>query len=332
MKTPFFSILVPVYNVAAYLNTCVQSLVDQTYPDFEVILLDDGSPDNSGAMCDAWAEKDARIRVIHRENRGLFTTRLDEIEAAQGEYLVFVDSDDYVREDMLAFLKERIDTKECDVVTYGRNIVGDQDIVRRIELSVYPDGMVFEADARPAVLARLFANNDLTSIWSKCVKRTLMQDLLPELRAYEGVNNGEDRIFSSAILSRFDRLMYTDEGLYFYRCNGQGMSNTAQVKHFPDSLICRRAIKHFVESCDGAQKEKTVACFWNREWYGSLYLLKEYLRFDIDKKQYRNIYQQMKRSVKEYGHCSLKHRLMFVFFHPTFYRPIQFIIKKVWPR
>lgn len=332
MKTPFFSILVPVYNVEAYLDTCLQSLVNQTYTDFEIILLDDGSPDSSGAMCDAWVEKDARVRVIHRENRGLFTTRLDEIEAAQGEYLIFVDSDDYVHTELLAFLKERIDATSCDVITYGRYVVGDGNAERRIELTVYPDGTVFESDARHTLLARLFANNDLTSIWSKCVTRDLMQRLLPELRAYEGVNSGEDRIFSSAILSRFSKLMYTDEGLYYYRCNGQGMSNTAQVKHFPDSLICRRAIKHFVESCDCAQKGQTIARFWNREWYGSLYLLKEYLRFDVEKEKYRDVYAQMKQSVKEHGHCPLKYRLMFAFFHPVFYCPVKFVIKKVWPR
>lgn len=331
MKNPFFSVLVPIYNVEAYLDTCIQSLVSQTYTDFEIILLDDGSPDSSGAMCDAWAEKDERIRVIHRENRGLFTTRLDEIEAALGEYLVFVDSDDYVREDLLAFLKKHIDACECDVVTYGRNIVENENAVRQVDWAVYPDGTTLEADARHVMLARSFRNNDLVSIWAKCVKRTLMQDLLPELWEYEGVNNGEDRIFSTAILSRFTRLVYTDEKLYFYRCSGQGMSNTAQVKHFPDSLVCRRAMKHFVEVCECAQKKHTIDCFWNREWYGSLYLLKEYLRFDVPKETYRSIYKQMKQSVKEYGHCSLKYRLMFACFHPVFYRLIQFMVKMVWP-
>ncbi|MBR3779233.1 MAG: glycosyltransferase family 2 protein [Clostridia bacterium] len=332
MKTPYFSILVPVYNVAAYLDTCVQSLVSQTYADFEVILLDDGSPDNSGALCDVWAQKDERIRVIHRENRGLFTTRLDEIEAAQGEYVVFVDSDDYVHEDLLAFLKERIDAHGCDVVTYGRQIVGEGEAVHRLVMAVYPDGTIFEKNARHIILARQYQNNDLNSIWSKCVRRSLLLDMMDELREYEGVNSGEDRIFSAAIFARFTKLMYTDEGLYFYRCNGQGMSNTANVKHFPDSLVCRRAIKHFVETCECEQKEQTVACFWNREWYGSLYLLKEFLRFDISKEQYRDIYAQMMQSVKEYGHCSLKHRMMFFGFHPVFYGPIKFFIKRMWPR
>lgn len=332
MKTPFFSLLVPVYNVAAYLDTCLQSLVNQTYGDFEIILLDDGSPDNSGALCDAWAEKDARIRVIHRENRGLFTTRLDEIEAAHGAYLVFVDSDDYVSENLLAFLKARIDEHDCDVVMYGRYIVDNQGAEKRLPLAVYPDGTVFEANQRHVILSRQYQNNDLNSIWSKCVRRSVLMDCMTQLRAYEGVNSGEDRIFTAAILTRFAKLVYTDEGLYFYRCSGQGMSNTAQIKHFPDSLICRRAIKHFVESCDCSQKAQIVANFWNREWYGSVYLLKEYLRFDVPKRQYSDVYAQMKKSVREYGNCIWKYRVLFLCFHPVFYSIGKCIVKKVWPR
>ena len=332
MKTPFFSLLVPVYNVEAYLDTCVKSLVAQTYADCEIILLDDGSRDNSGAMCDAWAAKDERVRVIHRENRGLFTTRLDEIAAATGEYIVFVDSDDYVREDLLAFLKERIDAEGCDVVTYGRHIVGDQDVIQRIESSVYPDGTLFEADERHTILMRYFQNNDLISVWSKCVKRTLMLEMLPELREYEGVNSGEDRIFSAAILSRFHRLMYTDEPLYFYRRIGQGISGMSHIKFFPDSLVCRAARHHFMESCECAEKECVIARFWNREWHGAVYLLKEYVRFDAEKALYRAAYRQTRRSIREYGRCAVKYRLMMALMHPMFRIPMGFVVKKVWPR
>ena len=90
-----FSIIIPVYNVEAYLDECVQSVVAQTYRNFEIILVDDGSPDNSGALCDHWAEKDSRIRVIHQENQGLSGARNTGIRAATGEYLMFLDSDDW---------------------------------------------------------------------------------------------------------------------------------------------------------------------------------------------------------------------------------------------
>ncbi|MDT6814838.1 glycosyltransferase, partial [Enterococcus faecium] len=93
------SIIVPVYKVEKYLRKCVDSILAQTFTDFEVILVDDGSPDNSGKICDEYAEKDNRVRVIHKENGGLSSARNAGIDVARGKYLGFVDSDDYIDED-----------------------------------------------------------------------------------------------------------------------------------------------------------------------------------------------------------------------------------------
>lgn len=101
MPSPAVSIIVPVYRVEKYLDKCVRSICAQTFRDFELILVDDGSPDNCPALCDAWAEKDSRIRVIHQKNGGLSAARNSGIEVATGEYLAFIDSDDYIEPDML---------------------------------------------------------------------------------------------------------------------------------------------------------------------------------------------------------------------------------------
>lgn len=104
MPTPTVSVVVPVYRVEKYLDKCVSSICAQTFADFELILVDDGSPDNCPALCDAWAQKDSRIRVIHQKNGGLSAARNAGIEAALGQYLLFVDSDDYIEPDMLRHL------------------------------------------------------------------------------------------------------------------------------------------------------------------------------------------------------------------------------------
>ena len=93
---PKISVVVPVYKVEAYLDRCVQSIVNQSFGDFDLYLVDDGSPDNCGAMCDAWAEKDSRIRVIHQQNGGLSAARNAGLNGAKGQYIAFVDSDDYI--------------------------------------------------------------------------------------------------------------------------------------------------------------------------------------------------------------------------------------------
>lgn len=90
------SVIVPIYKVESYLDQCVQSIVDQTYKNLEIILVDDGSPDHCPIVCDAWAEKDSRIRVIHKENGGFSSARNVGLDAATGDYIQFVDSDDWI--------------------------------------------------------------------------------------------------------------------------------------------------------------------------------------------------------------------------------------------
>lgn len=122
-KVPMFSIVVPVYKVEAYLDKCVQSLMEQTYSNIEIILVDDGSPDRCGEMCDAYALEDSRIKVIHKENGGQAEARNVGIAAASGEYIVFVDSDDYVSaqycEKLLAFTSRRCDILAVDAIAQG---------------------------------------------------------------------------------------------------------------------------------------------------------------------------------------------------------------------
>ena len=104
MKKELISVIVPVYKVEKYLDRCVASIVNQTYHNLEIILVDDGPPDRCGEMCDVWAQKDDRSRVIHKPNGGLSDARNAGIEQAQGRFLGFVDSDDYITSDMYEYL------------------------------------------------------------------------------------------------------------------------------------------------------------------------------------------------------------------------------------
>ena len=104
MKNELISVIVPVYNVEKYLNKCIQSIVSQTYKNLEIILVDDGSPDNCPKMCDDWAAADSRIKVIHKQNGGLSSARNAALDIAVGDYLFFIDSDDYAEPDMVEFL------------------------------------------------------------------------------------------------------------------------------------------------------------------------------------------------------------------------------------
>lgn len=116
---PKISIIVPVYKVEPYLRKCLDSIVNQTYQNLEIILVDDGSPDNCGAICDEYAAKDERIQVIHKENGGVSSARNAGLEAASGDWVGFVDSDDWVEPDMFAYLLESAQTYHADVAICG---------------------------------------------------------------------------------------------------------------------------------------------------------------------------------------------------------------------
>lgn len=115
-EVPKISIIVPVYNVEKYLARCIDSILEQTFSDFECLLIDDGSPDCSGALCDEYAHKDNRIHVIHQKNAGVSAARNRGLDAARGEWICFVDSDDWCAKDMLSLLYGAAFENDADVV------------------------------------------------------------------------------------------------------------------------------------------------------------------------------------------------------------------------
>ena len=116
MQNPTISIIVPVYNVEEYIHKCINSILAQTYKDFELILINDGSPDNSGIICDEYARADSRIKVIHQQNSGLSAARNAGLAVAKGDYIGFVDSDDWIDKSMYESMITEAQTLEADIV------------------------------------------------------------------------------------------------------------------------------------------------------------------------------------------------------------------------
>jgi len=170
-QLPLISVIVPVYKVENYLDCCVQSIVNQTYSNLEILLIDDGSPDASGAMCDAWAEKDSRIRGIHQENAGGGAARNAGLDAARGERIAFVDSDDYIAPDCYQYLhtllEEGADIAECDFVEMERNdaVFGTD----AGEISFYTPLEAMRCHIRDTAFRQL--------IWNKLYRRETVGDI-----------------------------------------------------------------------------------------------------------------------------------------------------------
>lgn len=115
IQAPLISLLVPIYNVASYVDRCVGSLVNQTYSNLEILLVDDGSTDGSGALCDEWVKKDSRIHVVHKENGGLSDARNAGIKRAAGAYLAFIDGDDYIAPEYCEKLYQALAAHDADI-------------------------------------------------------------------------------------------------------------------------------------------------------------------------------------------------------------------------
>lgn len=202
------SVIIPIYKVEEYLNRCVESVVNQTYQNLEIILVDDGSPDNCPKMCNEWAEKDGRIKVIHKENGGLSDARNAGMAVAMGEYVFFVDSDDWIHKDTLRILKnyeEKYDSDivECKALVTSGEAEDDALEVDSLEIHMYDTAEAMEALLRDYPLRQ--------TVWNKLYKRHAVEGILFEKGKYH-----EDEFWTYQVFDRANKILYLDVELYYY--------------------------------------------------------------------------------------------------------------------
>ena len=184
MDAAKISIIVPVYKVEPYLDKCVSSIVNQTYKNLEIILVDDGSPDNCPAMCDAWAEKDSRIRVIHKTNGGLSDARNAGMTVATGELMAFVDSDDWIAPDVYEYLYQRLTEDNSDIAACGVQMVWENKTPSRM-LTRDGNCVLNQEEAMRAIIEESWLKQP---VWYKLYKTALVRDILfPKGKCHEDV-------------------------------------------------------------------------------------------------------------------------------------------------
>ena len=228
MNQNLLSIITPVYQVEQYLPQCLDSILAQTYPHWELILVDDGSKDRSGEICDEYAKKDGRIRVIHTENRGAGAARNTGFAHATGEYVVFVDSDDYISENMIERLYMTIHKSKYDLVVCNF-------------LRAYPDGKNdfttqfpdMEISGRE-VLAhwKTQKNYGLWTVpWSKIIRKSILDQVkFPEGKYFE------DEFFSDQLFLRCDRVRVIPDSLYVNRVRTSSTMNSQKTRNYLDLI------------------------------------------------------------------------------------------------
>lgn len=177
------SVIVPVYKVEPYLSRCLDSIINQTYRNLEIILVDDGSPDHCGEICDEYARQDSRIRVIHKSNGGLSDARNHGIDVATGDYIAFVDSDDYVTTDMYEKMLARLEFDNSDMVVCNYYRFDEGSVPPEYGYINLPDRVLSKDEAFDFYLQ---IGGDYVSAWNKLYKRGIFADLrYPTGKIYE---------------------------------------------------------------------------------------------------------------------------------------------------
>lgn len=211
MDTAKISVIVPVYKVEPYLDKCVSSIVNQTYTNLEIILVDDGSPDSCPTMCDAWAEKDSRIRVIHKPNGGLSDARNAGIVVATGELMAFVDSDDWIASDMYEHLYQRLTEDDSDIAACGVQMVWENKTPSRT-LTREGSCVLNQEEAMRAIIEESWLKQP---VWYKLYKTALVRDILFPKGKYH-----EDVFWSYQAVGRAQRVSVSDHIGYYYLQRG----------------------------------------------------------------------------------------------------------------
>ena len=205
---PKVSIVVPIYNVSSFVELCVKSLMNQTYKDIEIILVDDGSADDSGQMCDRFSQTDSRIHVIHKKNGGLSDARNVGIDFAKGEYISFVDGDDTVSYDYIEYMLHMLEETSSDLAICSLKKVSNQLVLQQGEKSS-PTSQVF--NCREALEEMLYARIFSCSACAKLYHRSLFEGIRFPLGKYS-----EDMFTTWKLIERSNRVAYGSKVCYFY--------------------------------------------------------------------------------------------------------------------
>ena len=218
------SVIVPVYNVKTYLDECIQSILNQTYKKLEIILVDDGSTDGSGELCDSYAQVDSRINIIHKENGGLSDARNKGMEVATGEYIGFVDADDYIESNMYEVLVNAAKEKDAVLVSARYKYSGD-----RKDTTPGETGAVNSIESVD-FLSHLISQDGIIvtsySVWDRLYKRSLISSLrFPKGLCYE------DIVFSTKAILDAKKVIYVDKKLYNYRVRNDSISQGHELRY-----------------------------------------------------------------------------------------------------
>ncbi len=239
------SIIIPIYKVEEYLQECIESVIHQTYKNLEILLIDDGSPDNCGKICDEYAKKDNRIRVIHQENAGISQARNKGIEMATGKYISFIDSDDYVEKDMFEYLYLLLKKEKVNIACCNRYVV------YKNKIDIYGIRDFYKVmDSKEAIELMCYIGYLGVSAYAKLYEKELFENI----RFPKGIENGEDVFTTYKVYDKASKIVYDATPKYYYR---QRQGSLTRKKKINDTIL--KASKEVMEFINNNYPEKKEA-------------------------------------------------------------------------
>ena len=285
-----FSVLIPVYNTEKYLEECLQSVLNQTYQDFEIVIVDDGSTDNSGLICDRYQEQyPDKIKVIHKENQGLISARRVGIASATGDYCIFVDSDDYIELDLLLTIVNYLNNSQIDVLIFALRYFRDGELIER-KFKIATESRLWESSAKQSLYIMLATESTLSSLCVKVIKTNLLKNDPTDYTRFYDNNMSEDLLQSLYPITAANKIVYIDKVLYNYRMNESSVSHV-----FNPSKILEKSTLHVYDMVLGYLPQwgidtPDIRERMNAKWLNeTMYLFSEYYEKAKTKKERKDI-------------------------------------------
>ena len=324
---PFFSVIVPIYNVGEYIEQCIDSIISQTYRNIEIILVDDGSTDGSGQICDEYVAKDDRIIVIHKENGGLVSARQAGAIKATGEYVICVDGDDYISKEYIEVFYESIDKTGADVVCCGSTWkYEDHETLRPVEVAA---GFYEKDKINEYIMPILIEGTDgrwfAATVWAKAMRRELYVPVQCEVD--RRLKIGEDNACTKPVLFNAKSVVVCDSYGYYYRQNPASLTKNKKAfdingpfiiaDHFGKMIpvdefdIKDQILRNFVHNMFNAMASQ----FNRKESYSKV---KKFINKSIENTYFKDAVKHVKYDKNYFkGNMvvfALKHRLYFLMY------------------
>ena len=263
---PEFSIIVPIYKVEKYLKICIDSIMRQSFQDFEVILVDDGSPDTCGKICDSYGTSDARVKVIHKENGGLSSARNAGLDVATGTYVIFVDSDDFWDDDeALEHIHGNLMETNADVLVFpAKRYYENEDKYTNIITFDVDRNQVIDKNVNTAIGYMIENNIYRAAAWNKVVKKTIIDNY--SMRFKIGYLS-EDMDWCGNLLLYAQRFDFYEKPLYVYRQQRSGSITTGKAEKLIEDkfYMCEKGYKQALQFPDSS-RGKLLAAYYAYEY------------------------------------------------------------------